>query len=44
MASTSGGIAAHVSSASATNESASVTEKILEDNEDSEIESIFLLL
>ena len=39
MASTSGGIVAHVSSTSATSESVSVTEKIAEDNE---TESIFV--
>ena len=39
MASTSGGIVAHVSSASATIESVSITEKIVEK---SKIESIFV--
>ena len=40
MASTCGEIATHVSSASASSESVSVTEKNVEDNEESEIESI----
>ena len=42
MASTYGGIVAHVSSASATSESVSITEKIVEGNEYSKIESIFV--
>ena len=41
MASTFGGIATHVSSVCDTSESVSVTEKIVEDNEKSKIESIF---
>ena len=41
MASTFGGIVAYVSSASDTSESVPVTEKIVEDNEKSDIESIF---
>ena len=41
MASTIGGVVAHVSSASAVRKSMSVTEKIAEDNEESETESIF---
>ena len=39
--STHGGIVAHVFSVSATSESVSITEKIVEDNEKSKIESIF---
>ena len=41
MASTFAGIVARVSSASDTSESVSVIEKIVEDNEKSNIESIF---
>ena len=41
MASTFGGIVAHVSSASDTSESVSMIKKIVEDNEKSDIESIF---
>ena len=41
MASTFGGIVAYVSSASDTSESVPVIEKILEDNEKSDIKSIF---
>ena len=41
MASTFGGIVAHVSSASDTSESVPVIEKIVEDNEKSDIKSIF---
>ena len=41
MASTSGGIVAHVSSTSATSESVSITEKIVEDNGENNIDSIF---
>ena len=41
MASTFWGMVAHVSSASDTSESVSMTEKIIEDNEVSEVESIF---
>ena len=41
MASRFGGIVAHVSSVSDTSESMSVIEKIAEDNEKSDIESIF---
>ena len=41
MASTSGGIVAHVSSASDMSETVSVTEKLVEDNKKSKMESIF---
>ena len=41
MASTFQGMVAHVSSASDTSESVSMTETIIEDNEVSEVESIF---
>ena len=42
MASTFGGIVAHVSSESITSESVHVTEKIVEDNEESKIDRIFM--